>query len=212
MVMFGINDFEIKLYGSKFPYNFKKMKYYKIPYSDGKFQYEINPYSGSLIQYNEVSESKITFPQKVEDALQICNNPYSINAQDSSSEPYQINNVLIKKINKMHNILMSIGNKRYFISLLYSRIKNSLFINTKIAFDVISQNIPDQIDRRNELCLQRSLLAMKISRSFKNSGVLFIGASLPTGNMHAWIIESGCNPDSKDREWIMYRPLIAYCY
>ena len=28
--------------------------------------------------------------------------------------------------------------------------------------------------------------------------------------MHAWIIESNCNPDFQDREWIMYKPLLAF--
>ena len=90
--------------------------------------------------------------------------------------------------------------------------RRNLFDNTELAFSTISKTIPEQIERRNELCLQRSLLALKTSNSFKKSGVLFIGAALPTGNMHAWIIESKCNPDHQDREWIMYRPLLAFYY
>jgi hypothetical protein len=30
--------------------------------------------------------------------------------------------------------------------------------------------------------------------------------------MHAWIIENGTQPDPQDREWILYRPLLALYY
>ena len=58
-------------------------------------------------------------------------------------------------------------------------------------------------------CLQKTLLAAKTSRSFASDGVLFIGANLPTGNMHAWIIEKKTQPDPADRHWISYQPLVA---
>jgi hypothetical protein len=58
-------------------------------------------------------------------------------------------------------------------------------------------------------CLQKTLLAAKTSRSFASDGVLFIGANLPTGHMHAWIIEKNTQPDPVDRHWISYQPLFA---
>lgn len=72
--------------------------------------------------------------------------------------------------------------------------------------------IPEQELFHERLCLQRSFLALKTSKTFKKNGVLFIGASLPTGNMHAWIIEDNYQPDTLDREWIMYEPLLAFYY
>ena len=66
-----------------------------------------------------------------------------------------------------------------------------------------------QIELKHQLCLQRAFLASKISKSFEANGVIFIGAFLPTGDMHAWIIENGIQPDSDDRGWINYRPLLA---
>lgn len=53
---------------------------------------------------------------------------------------------------------------------------------------------------------------MKTSKTFKKDGILFIGASLPSGKMHAWIIENGIQPDRLDRNWIMYRPMLALYY
>lgn len=187
------------------------MRHVKIPYFDGEYYYEINPFTGNLIRHKNKICSK-SFPKKVIEALFICDNPYLINPHqldivESTLDPHEIN-----KLKRMHKMFMKIGNKRFYLSLIYSKIKKDLFDNTKLALRSISMNITDQIERRNELCLQRSLLALKISKSFKHSGVLFIGASLPTGNMHAWIIESNCNPDHQDREWIMYRPLLAFYY
>lgn len=187
------------------------MKHVKIPYFDGEYYFEINPFTGNLIRHKNKIGSP-SFPKKVIDALFICDNPYLISPHerdidDTILDPHEINT-----LRRMHNMFMKIGNKRFYFSLVYSKIKKNIFDNTKLALSSISTNITDQIERRNELCLQRSLLAVKTSKSFRHSGVLFIGASLPTGNMHAWIIESNCNPDRKDREWIMYRPLIAYYY
>jgi hypothetical protein len=187
------------------------MKYVKIPYHDGVSYYEIHPYKGALLQFNSAGNENM-LPKKVSDALHVCEYPYLVSTQKEAMIKPNINLDTINKINRMHDMFMSMGNNRYYISLLYSRIRKPLFSNTGLAFTAISNNIDTQIERRNELCLQRSLLAMKTSKTFKKSGVLFIGASLPTGRMHAWVIESNCNPDMQDREWIMYRPLIAYYY
>lgn len=187
------------------------MKHAKIPYFDGEFYYEINPRSGNLIQHtNKIRASLL--PQKVSDALILCDNPYLVNPHDENITRLPDESNKITTLRRMHKIFLAIGNRRFYISLLYSKIKKNLFDNSELAFSSISKNIPEQIERRNELCLQRSLLVLKTSNSFKHSGVLFIGAALPTGNMHAWIIETNCNPDHQDREWIMYRPLLAFYY
>jgi hypothetical protein len=62
----------------------------------------------------------------------------------------------------------------------------------------------------HELCLPISLMAIKLSKSFKNNGVLMIGAFIPTGEMHAWIIEDNSQINIYDRQWVNYHPLLAY--
>ena len=187
------------------------MKYIKTPYNFGEFNYAIHPYRGDLMEYSQEPKT-LVLPKKVSDALSLCDNPYSLRIIERQYKLPEIESDVCRKLKRMHKTLMSLGNKRFYISLLYSKIRNSLFNNTEDAFSFIANCVKDQIERRNELCLQRCLLAIKTSRSFKESGVLFIGASLPTGNMHAWIIESNCNPDFQDREWIMYKPLLAFYY
>jgi hypothetical protein len=83
-----------------------------------------------------------------------------------------------------------------------------MFANTRLAFSAVSQ-LPGHKDSNNDRCLQRSLLVAKTSKSFSQSGVLFIGAEFSTGEMHAWVIENQAQPDPDDRTWINYRPLLA---
>ena len=187
------------------------MKHIKIPYSFGKFFYEISHFTGELLQYDSLLKG-VSLPKKISDALIVCNNPYLIRTDICESQFSSPSLLTIKKINKMHDWFLFMGNQKFYISLLYSRFRKPLFENTFHAFTAIRNHIPLQVENKNKLCLQRSLLALKTSKSFKESGVLFIGASLPTGNMHAWIIESNSNPDLQDREWIMYKPLLAFYF
>jgi hypothetical protein len=187
------------------------MKYVKLPYKFGEHFYEISPYTGALLQYESPKHEK-SIPKKVLDALRICDNPYMINTDSNESTIVSPTFQSIRCLNKMHDWFHFIGNNWFYFSLLYSKIKKPLFENSCYAFNAIRNHIPLQLENKNEFCLQRSLLAIKTSRSFKKSGVLFIGASLPTGNMHAWIIESNKNPDIQDREWIMYKPMLAFYY
>ena len=84
-----------------------------------------------------------------------------------------------------------------------------MFDNTNEAITYIN-SLPPQVEFKHQLCLQRAFLSSKISRGFIDNGVIFIGAFLPTGDMHAWIIENGKQPDYDDRGWVNYRPLLAF--
>lgn len=175
------------------------------------FFYSICPYTGNLIQNknrDKRNENK-RLPMKVIHALSICDNPYKC-VYPQESELISIPSVF-EKINNYHKTLLRISNKRFFLTKLYAQAGKPLFRNTTETFTYISQ-IQEQKESREKLCLQRAFLAMKTSKSFKRNGVLFIGAALPTGNMHAWIIEYGKQPDILDRDWIMYKPLLAFYY
>jgi hypothetical protein len=104
--------------------------------------------------------------------------------------------------------LISLVDFQTFSLRLYSSFKDEFFKRTDEAIFQIN-SLEKQIELKHQLCLQRAFLASKISKSFEANGVIFIGAFLPTGDMHAWIIENGIQPDSDDRGWINYRPLLA---
>lgn len=155
----------------------------------------------------ENSQNK--FPKKVVNALEYCNNPYmcKVNSEPEIIYSEDRQNRLIGIYNKF----IKIDNNRFYFNRIYSSFKNYLFLDTHEAIANIWY-LPIKTDLKRQMCLQRTFLAAKISESFESKGIIFIGAFLPTGNMHAWIIEDGTQPDSNDRVWINYRPLLAFYY
>ena len=189
--------------------NFRYLKHIELPYFDGNSVWSISPYTGSLLKSKPVEvEKKTNIPKKVSQAIAYCKEPYlckvntKINVDNSNEE-------IFKVLNRKHNRLLKISNNRFYMTRLYSSIKNFIFENTDEAITYIN-NLPPQVEFKHQLCLQRAFLSSKISSSFIDNGVIFIGAFLPTGDMHAWIIEDGKQPDYDDRGWVNYRPLLAF--
>jgi hypothetical protein len=186
------------------------LKVFKLLYKYHENFYEISPLSGDLLQFsNHTRRNVVNIPYQVTNALKFCDNPYLCQYPNVA---YFNNDEKFLKIKSFHKNFMNLGNRNYFLTMLYSSLRKPLFENTVEAFSYISK-IPEQVNNGNKLCLQRSFMALKTSKSFQeNKGVLFIGALLPSGTMHAWIIEKGFQPDIPDRDWILYKPLLAYYY
>ena len=183
-----------------------------MPYYKDGYLWSICPYSGSLIKDKTTEPTKTSLPSKVTEALKYCNNPYLCQPYDTVyHEKLEVNKNIFIRLNRMHKRLAHFGNKRFFLSRQYACFRNLLFPTTSEAIMAISQ-IALQREQMGKLCLQRTLLALKTSKSFPENGVLFIGSLLPTVNMHAWIIENETQPDVEDRDWILYRPLLAFYY
>lgn len=184
------------------------LKAVRLPYEEDGSWWTICPISGSLIRHAKKPVHEFDkIPKIVKEALLVCDDPYTCNwTHTKSTDHLEINN--FAKLVKLHDRLLAIGNRRFLFSRLYASFNADLFENTYQAMSEISQ-IPEQLINREERCLQRSLLAAKTSKSFKNYGVLLIGAMTTNSDMHAWIIENGSQPDYEDRGWINYRPLLA---
>lgn len=182
------------------------MKFTLLPYSfDNRFFY-ISPFTGNLnVSDKSLVINKIS--KNVKKALFFCDNPYDLNFLKYEST-ISINQDLFKKIDKYNKLLLKLGNMMFFASCVYSSFTKPIFENTEESYDYIAQ-LDIHKEKKGKICLQRALLAAKTSKTFKKQGTLFIGAHLPTGVMHAWIIENGIQPDRQDREWIMYKPLLA---
>jgi hypothetical protein len=181
--------------------------FYLLPFQDsGGSWWYISPWTGNLIKSSEkpIARKKNS---RISAALNSCFSPFDCNWNPNPKKVSlsKKNNNLINKANKK---LFLLGNNRFFLSVIYSRFRIPIFKNTREAFSHIA-NIPGHKDMIADRCLQRSLLAAKISQSFKLNGVLFIGAEISSGEMHAWIIEENMQPDFEDRSWINYRPLLA---
>ena len=187
------------------------MKVSVLPNKFKNHYFYISPLTGKLYKVDTYVFKKIEFDEKLKKALSAVDDPYSFEILDPNASSVELNNEVLNKLSKFNNNLLKIGNKNFFLSLTYARIKNILFETSVEAFDAVS-NLEMHKKNKNDLCLQRTLLILKSSKSFKKNGVLFIGASLPSGKMHAWIIENGVQPDRLDRNWIMYKPLLAIYY
>lgn len=169
--------------------------------------WSVCPFTGSLLKSKNKYDSATRMPNLVADAKFYCDNPYKVD-WTNIPEKLETTTTCINKINKHHQSLLWIGNKNFLLTRLYSSIPNYLVTNSKEAF-TFAESIPSQQFMREKLCLQRCMLVAKISKSFKDFGVLFIGANIYSGDMHAWIIENGVQPDHKDRSWVNYYPLMA---
>jgi hypothetical protein len=185
------------------------MKFSILPYKFNGLTYFISPLTGNLVaSKSDITSSKTT--TEIKTNIRYNDNPYELKALNSNYVASLSENNM-KKLNRYNSRLMWLGNKRFLLSCLYSKVTEPLFENTVDAFDHIAK-IAIHREQKGKICLQRALLASKTSKSFKKNGTLFIGAQLPTGIMHAWIIENGIQPDRQDREWIMYKPLLAITF
>jgi hypothetical protein len=184
------------------------MRRVSLPHwQDGEWWF-ISPWSGALFRstlpsFCAVSENILP---KVKAALAICNEPFSCRwSPDLDQRHSKIEQN--SQLNWLAQAFVFLGNKRFLFATICAGYSLGLFNTTRQAFAAISA--VQGLSWADDSCLQRSLLAAMTSKSFGDLGVLFIGAELSTGEMHAWIIENGEQPDSEDRSWINYRPLLA---
>lgn len=153
--------------------------------------------------------NKISFSEKLAKSIFYINNPYELMCLSKPSNPIlELKDVY--KINKYNKQLFRLGSNNFILSILYSSLGKNIFENTVDSFSYISK-LPDH-EYGSENCFQKTLLAAKLSKSFRQNGVIFIGAELSTFNMHAWIIENNLQPDFEDRVWINYIPLLAITF
>jgi hypothetical protein len=168
----------------------------------------ICPVSGRLLQYKkkptDIDTSNI--PKRVKHALDLCDQPFRCEPISASAIDISSN---LKSIERSYRILCFLRQKSYFLSLLYASFQKGLFKTTKESMSAVLQ-LPENQINRHLLCLPISLMAIKLSKSFSKNGVLMIGAFIPTGDMHAWVIEDESQVNFYDRYWINFHPLLAY--
>jgi hypothetical protein len=182
-------------------------RFYLLPFQDGEGGWwYISPWTGNLIKTSEKPFAK-KIPVRISSALDSCLNPFDCewNPFHKRVSVSDKNNIIINKVNER---LFLLGNSRFLLSVIYSHFTVPIFKCTQDAFSHIAE-IPGHKDMIADRCFQRSLLAAKISQSFQQKGVLFVGSEISSGEMHAWIIEENMQPDLEDRSWINYRPLLA---
>lgn len=184
------------------------LKVVRLPVRAQGCLWRLNAITGSLIKEtypNGVPASAQQLPSRIASALALCDDPYKLTPPLTVETP-DIPARVAAQLEAFNRILQTLRNKWLIFSVLYAGRRKPIFENTAQAMVEISTLYKNG---SGSDCLQKSLLAVKTSKSFTSDGVLFIGATLPTGNMHAWIIENNEQPDILDRHWINYQPLLA---
>jgi hypothetical protein len=141
-------------------------------------------------------------PDKVKEAIKLCNNPYEF-------PPLREFGCYQSKIHaesdKFAKRLIDLCKFNFWVATQYATLKGAIHTDSCEAVATFRNVVSDQ----KSLCLPRALYAAKTSKHFSESGVIMIGAALPSRSMHAWVIEKGELADNQDREWLHHLPVAA---
>ncbi len=182
------------------------LRFYSAPIYNTGMEYFLDSFTGSLLVKDHVpvtlQKSKSPVP-KVIKALDYSDNPYSLNAISSCQEKVNDN----KFIQFYANALTHACKYAFFLGLNTTRLVRPYYESTYDAILAYRALYPGKMQK--DLCLPRTLFAASLSKTFKDSGVIFIGVFLPSRSMHAWIIENQTQPDPNDQIWTNYQPVAA---
>jgi hypothetical protein len=161
--------------------------------------------TGSLICWSsrDSVEAAPTLCAKVENALNLCRNPYLLKYSNRSTLG-NTGGVLARGVARR---LVLLSRFNFWVACRYASLGCPVFAS---AADAIRHfHFYTAEDDQKVLCLPRSLFAARMSRKFADSGVILIGAFLPSRSLHAWVIEDGIQPDPTDRQWTNFKPVAA---
>lgn len=182
------------------------MKFIAIPLVHNDNFYFFNKLLGILLFRKNYIE-KIGFnltPELAKLNYQLILNPYLIESCDKIVEIQKIPSVA-----KIYAKLLVFTSKySFYTACILTKVPIIKFSSSRYAIDIFNKIYSDPLQQRT-LCLPRTLFVIATSKSFKKNGTAFIGVFLPSRKMHAWVIESGCNPDSLDEIWLSYQPVVA---
>ena len=187
------------------------MKFYNLGLQDHSTNYFLDRISGSLVQIPTMHNSrKEAFPEKLNQSLGLCHQPYGLNWEPFHSTPIASSTPCAQNLSTRARRMVQLCRSNFFwLASLYGSLVRPRFEDCSSAIAFFRQQkfaFP-----QHTLCLSRSLFAASASRRFAEAGVLFIGVFLPSRSMHAWIIEDGRQPDIDDSMWLNFRPVAAFC-
>lgn len=176
----------------------------------------VHPLSGSLLKTSAENVSRFQSPRLppiVHNGLVQCDEPYLLKPpRNILSDPnldWSEDGINTLQIHKYFKRMKQYRAFNFFASVVYASLPKPCFRDSRAAMKAL--NALDQSET-HDTCLEKCLTAAKCSTSFRNKGVVYIGAHLPLQAMHAWIIEDGCQPDDNDRQWVNFVPLMAIAH
>jgi hypothetical protein len=183
------------------------LKITKIPVNKEENNYFLETFTGLLLEKKGVDKSNFSndLDQKVGTAVSLNNSPYLLQKITNYNT---ISTTPISRITHLYvKLFIRVCKASFLLSRIITLFRFSIYANATEAIIAFRNTAPKAI--QNDLCLPRALFAAVTSKKFKEKGVVFIGVSLPSKSMHAWIIEDGVQPDPYDTMWINFQPIVA---
>ena len=94
------------------------------------------------------------------------------------------------------------------LARLWAAIPLRCYPDAGVATEVYYRLYPGE--QQKDLCLPRAFFARSTSKRFRCHGAMFIGAFLPSAQMHAWVIEDNMHADAGDNSWTNYIPVAIF--
>lgn len=186
-----------------------------IIYSPISFQRKLFYFSGLLgclicKEKKQIFGKHVNPPSKVENEekqhnIEAVNNPFQMLKRNLQHHEIRIKNKSMAK--KYAYVLTWLCSHCYPLAQLCTHLHFDIFENAGDAARFYYSVYPNE-ERQRVLCLPRAIFIATTSRRFKEHGVLFIGAFLPTVRMHAWVVEDGMCADIWDNQWICFQPVM----
>ncbi len=149
------------------------------------------------------------------------NTPQDETSLQNVSNPFLLNPTPLAKLHTIHNMRLLKMYAKALTWLCRHCYPIAYWISKTVSFNVFAdaqqailfyRYVYPSAEKQRRLCLPRAIFAATTSRKFKQSGIMYIGAFLPSTQMHAWIIEENRQPDVWDNEWICYQPVYMLYY
>lgn len=166
--------------------------------------YFIEPLTGSLLRTSRIRSEDVSISTKVRKCLEQVDDPYLLAGRKSCTMPLSIPFY----IRVYAQVLNRLCRHSFLLARLWGKIPLRCYPDAGVATAVYYALYPGSQQRK--LCLPRAFFARSASRRFRKHGTMFIGAFLPSVQMHAWVIEDGMHADPNDDNWINFAPVAAF--
>ena len=154
----------------------------RIKLTFGGALYFLDGITGSLMK-REVRDTDNAFDEAIlpthqAEALEQVREPYLLNIRKRTTTPIRIP-LTIRLYARM---LTWLCQHAFLLGRLWAKIPLKYFPDAGVATEVYYRLYPGEQQRK--LCLPRAFFARSTSRRFKNHGTMFVGAFLPSVQMH----------------------------
>lgn len=166
--------------------------------------YFLEPITGSLLKKDHCRRESVAVDAKVESCLMQVRDPYLLNIRKRTTTPLRIP----LTVRLYARILTWLCQHAFLLGRLWAKIPLRYYPDAGVASEVYYRLYPGEQQRK--LCLPRAFFTRSTSRRFKKHGTMFIGAFLPSVQMHAWVIEDGMHADVYDDNWINFAPVAIF--